>query len=230
MESLPHRRQKKWKKGEREEKFCHPLLLTWAQLLAPAGFHRSVKVGAVVKPTFYSLTMLISGLVRQSHCHISSRGQETWKAASNPLILPCSQGVTPGCAHKPPRRGDNSFPDSFLSKDRLSRDIWSVTPHPRRGLVWGAGPPQLFSSIWAVCPHYPMATWRHLFHGRARSRGEVGCVALGCLPGFVCLLAESLQSVQSCDAAVNLHHQQLQTSCFKSIQEDPTLSVGSVLT
>lgn len=73
-ESSPYRRQKRWKRGQREEKFCpppHP----WQERSSwpPAGFHGSVKVGAVVKPIFYPLALLISGLVRQPQGHISSR-------------------------------------------------------------------------------------------------------------------------------------------------------------
>lgn len=92
-------------------------------------------------------------------------------------------------------------------------------PTPDMGWLWGAGPPQLFSSTWGECPHHPMTIFRHLFHGSAGGRGGVGCMALRCLPGFVCLLAESPCSpCRAPDAAVNLHHQQLQTSCFKSKQ------------
>lgn len=74
------------------------------------------------------------------------------------LILPCSQRVTPGCAHKPPGRGDNSFPDSFLSKDRLSWPFWSVIPHPRTGWLWGAAPPHC-SLPRGVC--VPTIPWPH---------------------------------------------------------------------
>lgn len=121
-------------KGRKGRKVLPPSPFTWTQPLPPAGFHGSVKVVQWWShSTFYSLTLLISGLVRQPQCHISSGGPKIWKAVSNPLILPCTQAVTPGCAHKPQRRGDNSFPDSFLSKDRWSRDIWPVPPHPRHG-------------------------------------------------------------------------------------------------
>lgn len=71
------------------------------------------------------------------------------------------------------------------------------------GWVWGAGPPQLFSSTWGASPHRPTSICRHLLHGSASGRREVGCTALRCLPGFACLLAcllacrESLQSLQS---------------------------------
>lgn len=102
---------------------------------------------------------------------------------------------------------------------------------PDTGWLWGAGPPQLCYSIWGACLHHPMTMRRRLFHGSARGRGEAGFMALRRLPGFVSLLAESPCShCRARDAAVNLHHQQLQTSRFKSKQEDPTLSVGSVLT
>lgn len=71
--------------------------------------------------------------------------------------------------------------------------------------------------MWGLCPHHPMTTCRDLFHGSARDRGEVGAWLSG---AFLALLA-SWQSpcshCRACDAAVNLHHQQLQ----KLLQKQP---------
>lgn len=187
--SSPHRRQKGWKRGEREEKFCLQPPTPGIQLLSPAHFHGSVKVGAVVKPTFYSLTLLISGLVTQPQCHIStgsSGGQKAWKAVSNPLILPCSQGVAAGCAHKPPRRGDNSFPESLLSKDTRHGLAVGCRSTPAVLLHMGCLSPPSHDHLQAS------VSWECKRQGRGGVYGSQ-------VPSWLCLLAcrESLQSLQS---------------------------------
>lgn len=155
----------------------------------------------MVKPTFYSVTLLISGLVRQPQCHISSGssgGQKARKAVSNPLILPCSQGSTAGCAHKPPRRADNPFPESFLSKDTLSRDIWSVTRHPRHGLAVGCrSTPAVLFHMGCMSP--PSHDHAQASVSRECKRQGRGWVYGSQVPSWLCFLAcrESLQPLQS---------------------------------
>lgn len=129
-------------------------------------------------------------------------GQKACKAVSNPLILPWSQGVTPDVPTSLHEEVTTSFPDSFLSKDRLSRYIWSVIPHPRHGLGVGCrSTPAVLFHMGCKSPlsHEHMqasVTWECKWQERGGVYGSQ-------VPSWLCLLAcllacrESLQSLQS---------------------------------